>query len=233
MRVSAINPLLGLFVWFSFTEGALAQDGFYLKAGAGVQFTSDLDNEFSRDLGFDFLTCQAIGCNPDRSVSDPDVGVGAAFAIGNRWLGNFRSEIEYRFIRNVVDFQVFEGDFFVSRVDAPLKSNSLSALAFYDFVNSSLFTPFVGGGIGVAFVNQTFGDGTTYSDTEFAIQLRGGVSAKVSDVWSVDLEYIYFDTNDLNFETSSFSDFSSLNVLSFGGDDFRSSSAFISIRRSF
>lgn len=96
--------------------------------------------------------------------------------------------------------------------DAPMSSShsfntkiySLFANVYYDFVNDSDFTPYVGGGLGGAYLDVT-SDTTIHSSGwsydangntgqwNFAWNLGGGVAYKVSDNMALDFGYRYSD----------------------------------------
>ena len=87
------------------------------------------------------------------------------------------------------------------------KIYTLFANIYYDFVNDTDFTPYIGGGIGGAYVDTTYsglhansslrdgfveGNGNT-NDWNFAWNLGGGVSYDFSDSLALDVGYRYVD----------------------------------------
>lgn len=80
-----------------------------------------------------------------------------------------------------------------------LRAYSLMANAWYDFNTDTGFTPYIGGGIGLAQV-QIDGslNGTNLhekNDTTFAYQLGAGISVPISDSIKASLDYRYFAAN--------------------------------------
>jgi len=76
--------------------------------------------------------------------------------------------------------------------------------AYYDFHNDSSFTPYFGGGLGLAFINTDADFGVTNSatpadtwvksigsqtETNFAWNLGAGVGYAINDMFTVDLGY--------------------------------------------
>jgi opacity protein-like surface antigen len=74
---------------------------------------------------------------------------------------------------------------------------TLFANVFYDFLNPTLFTPFVGGGIGVAFNKSTMTLNTVDTfetiDTRFAWNIGAGVAVNVTEILLLELSYRYTD----------------------------------------
>jgi OOP family OmpA-OmpF porin len=71
------------------------------------------------------------------------------------------------------------------------------ANAYYDFENSSAFTPYLGFGVGAAHGSveaSAPGAAVDESDTVFAYQLAGGVAYDLSDKFALTLDYHYLDT---------------------------------------
>jgi OmpA-OmpF porin, OOP family len=67
----------------------------------------------------------------------------------------------------------------------------------YDFFPSSDFTPYVGGGLGVAFVDSTI-QGCSLCSTQFAFQGIAGVAWNASQALRIGLEGRYFGTTTSN-----------------------------------
>jgi outer membrane autotransporter protein len=91
--------------------------------------------------------------------------------------------------------------------DASGDVTSLSFLAnvYYDFVNSTPFTPYLTAGAGVAWLDvndlavagMRVGDS---DDTVFAYQFGAGVGYAINKNLTVDLKYRYFATEDPKFD---------------------------------
>ncbi len=135
--------------------------------------------------------------------------IGAAFALGYDFFMNsdfpVRAEIEYA-VRT--DFNN-EDNFNFANLnwgsDVRYNVQTLLANVYYDFYNESAFTPYVGGGIGAAFVTGKVGFTQANTeitrsihDTAFAWAVGGGVGYMLTDAITADLGYRY-----LNVGTSS------------------------------
>ena len=83
------------------------------------------------------------------------------------------------------------------------------ANAIIDFDNSSPFTPYVGGGVGVGFVDVNYAPSATTiiddSSTQFAYQVMGGVEYEISPKTSLFAGYRYRATSDAEVNASLFS----------------------------
>ena len=77
------------------------------------------------------------------------------------------------------------------------ESKSYMFNVFWDLSPYTMFTPYLMAGVGLSDMTYTFKnpplDTTTYDDTNFTWALGGGVSAKVTSRFNVDLGYRYFD----------------------------------------
>ena len=77
-----------------------------------------------------------------------------------------------------------------------LRAYSLMANAWYDFDTGTDFTPYVGGGVGMALVQISGGLNGFHliekNDTVFAWQVGAGVSMPINDTMKVFLDYRYF-----------------------------------------
>ena len=84
-----------------------------------------------------------------------------------------------------------------------ITAHSLMANAFFDFNNDSMFTPYIGAGLGLAYLDTTYRasiqNGTTATVTtnndnwNFAWNVGAGVAYHLSDNMALDLGYRYVD----------------------------------------
>lgn len=134
--------------------------------------------------------------------SDKDI-FGGSFAYGVKH-GAIRSEIELKMQENVDNSAVL----FESLMNASFKNKSIFLNAYYDFHNSSKFTPYIGAGIGYTRMETSFGIvnedmASLYKKKKNNLSWNAGfgVSYAVSDTSSVDLGYRYirFGTNKINY----------------------------------
>lgn len=191
-----------------------ASDGVYVRVGAGVSFVSDLEQDYGP---------AAPGFGQTVSVSETFT---AAAALGFDYADGIRTELEYRYefagIDSVTVRPPVGPDLFLEPSEN-LGAHLLMANFYFDLNNDSAVTPFIGGGVGGAFVSNENGD----RDAALAYQGRAGLSLDVNDTVIVSAEYIYTRSRDLDFAVSPASGFAP------GGDNYVSSSAMLSLRKLF
>ncbi len=199
-------------------QDAPAQDGSYIRLGVGATFLGEREREFAYNGAVFAVT------PPDGDVTDYGAGKTFAAALGFDYADGIRTELEYRYASSPEDTLTQVGGFSdgsVSEVDGEMKAHLLMTNFFFDFANSSPLTPFVGGGVGGAFVANQFDE----RDAALALQGRAGVSLEMGTGFSADFEYIYLRTNELEF--SDRIDF----VVA--DDRYQASSVMVSLRRRF
>jgi opacity protein-like surface antigen len=173
-------------------------DSWYLRGFVGAGMNSGASAEFiqnpanNSNFGFD-----------STSYSDQMfIGGGVGYA-WNNWL-RIEGTAEYRSKSHVYAFGHYTngGGTFLDTYDADIKSWIFLANAFIDLGTWNCFTPFVGGGIGVAYNTLTnfsdvnpslagYGTGTNSSEWHLAWALYAGVSYEVTKNFSMDLTYRY------------------------------------------
>lgn len=130
-----------------------------------------------------------------------DNGVGLNVAVGYRFPFNVRVEGEFGYYNSSLNKITVTGvgSTPVSGGDIDLLAGT--ANAFYDFKTGTMFTPYLGGGIG--FVHEKISDSTVTgvaiaggSSTEFLWQLEGGVSIDVTPHMAIVPSYRYLHIND-------------------------------------
>ena len=80
---------------------------------------------------------------------------------------------------------------------------------FYDFDTGTKFTPYIGGGIGIAHLKvkiRTDEGKVSKSDNSFAYQLGAGVAYAVTDSIALDLSYRYTDSGSMTVREYSLED---------------------------
>ncbi len=141
---------------------------------------------------------------PDVTVSRKfDSGPAFTAAVGYG-VQNFRFEGELGYQKN--DFNKQDA-FGISRdLNGDLSSLSFLVNAYYDFPNSTRFTPFITAGLGFARVeaNNLSIPGSSRAsfngdDTVFAGQVGAGVSYALNENLNIDLKYRYFMAENLEF----------------------------------
>ncbi|NOR25027.1 MAG: outer membrane beta-barrel protein [Desulforhopalus sp.] len=170
-------------------------DGLYVGGNLGLAIANDSDVTDSTAPGITL-----------EFESDMGYALGGAIGYG---FGNFRIEGEIAYQTNDLDQIKALG---VS-VDATGDTSSLTGLlnGYYDFNNTSPFTPYISGGVGVAKVeiNDVSIPGSGFSNvnddhTVFAYQVGVGVAYAIKENLSFDVKYRYFATSDLELDTTDF-----------------------------
>ena len=173
------------FVGFSGTA-ALAADteGWYVGADAGVNFAQDTKFDDTNKVKF-------------------DTGYGILGQVGYDFRGPLRAEAELGWRSNGVN--KIDG----AKAKGSVDPATLLFNVYYDFHNSSAFTPFLGVGVGAAYLNvdnarpKGVAKGVDDGDLTFAYQGIAGASYAINDNWSLKGSYHYLRTTDGRFKDKS------------------------------
>lgn len=162
------------------------ETGVYLRGAGGIALGGDLDQDLSWNPNFAFITAP-----PSAKSTDLGNGLALSAAIGFQYR-NTRTELEYRRIENSVDAVAYSAALPgpVVPVNEDLVADALMSNVYFDFVNASALTPYVGFGVGGARVENELGE----RDAAFAYQGRAGVEFAMSRNLSLGAEYVYFRT---------------------------------------
>ena len=142
-----------------------------------------------------------------------DSGYALSFAFGRRHSRVLRSEIEVAFRSNDINqtLSVFNPDMSFStseESDGSVNATSIMKNFIRDFQNDTLFTPYVGVGIGLSYIDVEFGESTsldgeaTFQDGEgaFSYQAIGGVATKLNSFSDFVIEYRFLGTSEIDFD---------------------------------
>lgn len=189
-----------------FSEAASGQQGPYFSGFLGASFFKDIDA-----TSYDFQYTQTrehVGLNS---------GVYGG-GTGGYDFGFVRVEGELSLRAAAIDSITSKtNSSIIHNVDGDVGVFSAMINAFFDLQNGSRFTPYLGGGIGVAamYISDTYGyvskkgSNSTYyetlygesDDTVFAYQLGGGIDIALTKRLSLDLGYRYFRTGEARFNS--------------------------------
>ena len=229
-----MNRLVALMV-SALTSVAAAQaqeetlsDGMYVRLGGGVSFASDWTQNIAYNPN------QVFPAIPAASAQTLENGQGfvAGAAVGFDYTDGIRTELEYRYASTSIDSVTFDGGARLG-LPAPVEENVTAHFVmsnfFFDFYNSSPITPFIGGGVGGAFVTNENGA----RDAALAYQGRAGLAYALGGGFSADLEYIYLRTNDLVYGPAD-EDFTATGPsVRLDGEYYQSFNVMLSIRKQF
>lgn len=148
-----------------------------------------------------------------------ETGLALDLALGYRF-GAARVEGEIAYQKNDIDDFTFAGISLKGAgavFSADVNVTSFLLNGYYDFQNSSAFTPYVTAGIGLASVDASINLPTvpynaSDSDTVFAYQLGAGCEYAINQTVSLDARYRYFATSDPSFGATE-AEFSSHNLM--------------------
>ncbi len=155
--------------------------GFYVGGGALASFQQDADAKLTAG---------------GKDKVDLNTGWGASASAGYAWedLPGFRTEAEVAY-RSSAANKVKDTTGTRYSADGSLDNVNLFVNGVYDIATGTPYTPYVGAGVGVAFVNSDVKWDTTKlkaNDTRFAYQGIVGVSRVIENTpWSVTLDYRY------------------------------------------
>lgn len=167
----------------------------YVQLNVGAVFAEPYKNggQFCNNL---------FGCSVFSYKEDSDPGYVAGAAIGYRLADWFRLEGEAMYQSNDLTKSVLTsntqnfGSFTQSgNLHGERERTTFLVNGYYDFKNSTAFTPYVSGGLGGYHlrINARQGRQSGENDLAFAWQLGAGVNYKLDDRVSFDLKYRYLD----------------------------------------
>lgn len=133
-----------------------------------------------------------------------DSGYALSFAFGRRHSNALRSEIEVAFRSNDIN-STFNGDDSTEVRDGRVNATSLMKNFIIDLSNGTRFTPYVGAGLGISYLDVESGEATSAfaideGQTLFSYQAIGGVATQLTSVADFIVEYRFLGTSDVEFE---------------------------------
>ena len=163
--------------------------GWYIGGGAGATFEQDQKARNS--------------ANADKVKFDP--GYNMNLSGGYAWENGLRAEGELWHSSNNVNRVQNSGQ---GSSNGNLQTSALFANGFYDFHTGTMFTPYIGAGVGIAYVDAngigTLSNGSRLDDQRFTLAYQGiaGVAAQLDRNWSVTADYRYVGTTAGKFRES-------------------------------
>lgn len=128
-----------------------------------------------------------------------DTGFGFLGAIGGQFAGDFRGELELGYRTNDID-RIHVDGLGSAPINGDVTSVSLMVNLIKDIPLGAGFTPFFGGGVGMANVEADISGLGSEDDNVFAYQLFVGGGIGLAPNVLLDLQYRYFATSDPDFE---------------------------------
>ncbi|WP_419176464.1 outer membrane protein [Desulfosediminicola sp.] len=192
MRIRFLNLsfVVAFCCCFSFLFNSTVQAGeWYVSGHAGAVFPDDA--KFTTSLW------------PVESSIEFDTGLGIFLAAGYDF-GIFRAEGELGYQKNSFD-RLDYAQAWTSSLSGDQEVTSLMINSYFEFDNSTNFTPYLTLGMGVAYVEWDDLDVhhvpdsiMNFSDTVFAYQFGIGLEYAISTNFALDLRYRYFGTRDID-----------------------------------
>lgn len=170
---------------------ALSQDvGPYVSIFGGLNLANDSDIRVEVPSGTFFSS---------GTMYYLDGAIGGV-AIGHRWANGTAVEGELAYSRNPFDYETLAAVPGTISLDGEFETITLMANLYHFYENDSAFTPYVGVGAGVAFMEVssiTAGatDRFNGSDIGFAYQAIAGVSYRVMERTDIAFEYRFSGTS--------------------------------------
>jgi opacity protein-like surface antigen len=188
---------------FFFSAPVYSAEGLYVSGNIGFAVASDSDLTDS--------TVPGITVNTEF-----DTGLAFGAALGYDF-NRFRVEGEISYQKNDIDKMSAQGVILDATGDAVALSFLING--YYDFINSSAFTPYISAGLGFAQVefndldiNSLGFSGSNDEDTVFAYQIGIGVGYAVTEKVTIDIKYRYFGAENSEYNTTE-AEFASNNFL--------------------
>ncbi len=178
-------------LWMGFASTALVslpahatQEGFYGSLGGGFSLLHDSDID-------------GVGTSFDTEF---DEGAALLGAIGYKYGNGIRTELEFGYRNNNIE-QINS----INAASDDVHAWTVMLNGLYDFHTGSDWTPYLGAGAGVAFVNfdnaGPFGPATINDDdAALAAQAIAGVDYQFDDEWSLFAQYNYLHSFGLEVE---------------------------------
>ena len=191
-----------------------------LTIRGGANYPSEgVDNSFDSGVQRFFFSGLSDIRGGDRSLDDN--GYAVSFAFGRRPNHALRSEIEVAFRSNDINqtlmrqgFTINSGvvvqgnDLVSDEQDGRLNATSIMKNFIHDFENRTIFTPYIGAGIGLSYIDIEFGKATSTDGGvalqdglgAFSYQAIGGVATKLNSFSDFIIEYRFLGTSEIEFE---------------------------------
>jgi opacity protein-like surface antigen len=229
MRIWAfIGVLFAMLAGAAQAQDDERRDGAYVRVGAGATFLNNWEQDFTYNPNLVF-----IAPPPSGQSTEHGAGFTASAALGFDYADGIRTELEYRYAASPIDSVVQDtslGPAPVTPANDAANAHLLLANFYFDFYTDSRLTPFIGGGVGGAFVENESGA----RDAALAYQGRAGVSYDLGGALFADLEYIFLRTNKLAYGPDP-EDFTPMGPFgtAIAGVRYQSSSIMVSLRKHF
>ena len=202
--------LIAIITFLAFSSPSL---GAATSGQPGPYFSGFLGVSIFKDITVSNYDSQSSTSISEKFEFDPGIYIGGT---GGYDFGFARLEGELSYRGAEIDSITSQSNnYSIHDIDGNLGVFSAMVNGYFDFHNDSRFTPYLGGGIGIATLilsdvdgYVTRGNNTYYQslywesdDTVFAYQLGGGLDIALNKRFSIDVGYRYFKTDDAHFDS--------------------------------
>ena len=199
---NAQRPLYGLFAP-NFTRTLTV-------LGGGNFLTDETANNFTpRSFSSPaFPEVDFLSFEPNTVPKVDNNGYALSFASGRRHNRRLRSEIEVAIRGNQINDVFNFGEPAETTQDGNITATSLMKNFIVDIPNNSVFTPYVGVGIGLSYIDVEFGEASSVDgeatggddETLFSYQAIGGVATQLTSAADFIVEYRFLGTAEGDFD---------------------------------
>lgn len=190
-------------------DQSVVDTGWYVSMFGGISMPQDMKGV----VEYRFFSYATTDVYKTKHYMDNGFILGAT--VGKSFSDAVRGEIEFSFTRHdqgkkgiLETIQGFSGtQYSYGEKSGGIDSYAILANVWYDIENETAFTPYIGGGLGVSFVNSDMKSGPGIggrminlddSDTVFTWQLGAGVNYDVNETVSVGLGYRFRALHDID-----------------------------------
>ncbi|MEX1108037.1 MAG: outer membrane beta-barrel protein [Dongiaceae bacterium] len=170
-----------------------AADGFYVGVMGGFGWAQDVKGDYT------------YNGNPYTADLESDTGYVLGIAGGYGFDFGGRAELEFAYRSNELDKITF-GPGSAASISGDINVYSLMTNFWYDFDTGTGFMPYLGGGIGAAWLTSNdwqFSGNSVHSDDSdlaFAYQFGAGVNYAFNETFTMGLGYRFFGTTAFELE---------------------------------
>ncbi|WP_392566301.1 porin family protein [Utexia brackfieldae] len=188
-----------------------------LAAVSASAFAADTGFYVGGKLGASLMESRAAHVDSSFAVGEPEnlsiknktkttfnVGASVGYDFNVLYQVPVRSELDYTY-RSDAKIKTAFLDSEDGAYDShfKIKNSTLMVNNYYDFYNSSDFTPYVGIGLGMSFNKYKFNEADdSFSKNKFAWAGMAGVSYKIDDNLTANVEYRYLDSGKIKYTES-------------------------------
>lgn len=183
-KMKSLSKFFTLAILLLNTTYVLGDEGLYVSGNLGIGIVLDSELKINSNVA---------------ATTQLDPGFAFTTALGYDFGNSIRAEVEVAYQQTKLKSRKI-GDATTSITNRSADTTSLLANIYYDFKNSSDFTPYVGGGIGFTHIEVTPATDLPvpilFTDDVFAYQFGLGVDYAINHKMAIGVNYRYIGTTD-------------------------------------